>query len=936
MARLRLRSFVCAPVVLALLLGGRPAGAAEITLHVDAASGCTTGCGSESAPFKTIQAAINEANTQVAAGAATSAIVRVAPGTYRERVFVYPDVQVRGEGPGLTILDATGQARSAVTFASGGTPRPRRNFGIDGFTITGGTGFVSDATQDSVSGGGVYIFGDAIVTNNLITGNVLSGGRTDWLGAGIYVAYGAPVIAGNVIEANLSRPPDAGGSAVAHALGGGICSLNRDSAPQIAGNVIRDNRVEGEIGRGGGIRIDGGPGTLISRNTIHGNRASHSGGGIEIYHQARVEGNLILGNSAGMTGGAIDLLNASVVLTLNTLIGNALTNPTIPGGYSFSTAGAGIYTESTLPPPNNTPVRITNSLIVGNSVSGNGTGAGLFGYMSYPQLFNNLFHANIKRPSTASEIDGDYAPGEILGVNGNLGAPPLLTRQPLFYDVTVAAGTTSTVVVPDVARYQIGHRIEYTDDGVSRSVTAVNTSTRTVSFTPPLAAASAAWRILMHWGGSTDLAADPRPAPGSPAIDSGTDADLATEDLDGTPRPQDGDGDGEAVVDMGAYEVRPPDRDLDGSPDPIDCAPDVGSSWRRPDEVAPTLTLPAPPGIALGWTRAAQANVYNVYSGPIGAAGFTAGGYTHTCLEAGSPDTFSSHAAVPAAGTAFYYLVAGVNHCTEGPLGKDPDGNERPVPFPCLIPQRDSDGDGVPDLDDGCPLAPTGTQADTDQDGRPDDCDNCGTAPNAEQGDFDADGAGDACEDSDGDTVLDLLDCAPALRHQWGPPGEIPHALHFPPDAEPSPVQWTLAARGPVSNLYRGLLTGGVGVLPEPGPACLAGGLTLPLHHDGEVPESGTAFYYLAAGANSCGDGPLFTTPEGLPIRAVGPCFLPYADADADGLPDPADICPLHADPLQPDGDLDGVGDACDNCPIAANPDQADTDRDGTGDACEP
>lgn len=39
---------------------------------------------------------------------------------------------------------------------------------------------------------------------------------------------------------------------------------------------------------------------------------------------------------------------------------------------------------------------------------------------------------------------------------------------------------------------------------------------------------------------------------------------------------------------------------------------------------------------------------------------------------------------------------------------------------------------------------------------------------------------------------------------------------------------------------------------------------------------------------------------------------LPPADADADGVLDRDDVCPLTADPAQTDGDADGVGDACD------------------------
>ena len=78
-------------------------------------------------------------------------------------------------------------------------------------------------------------------------------------------------------------------------------------------------------------------------------------------------------------------------------------------------------------------------------------------------------------------------------------------------------------------------------------------------------------------------------------------------------------------------------------------------------------------------------------------------------------------------------------------------------------------------------------------------------------------------------------------------------------------------------------------------------------------------------------------------------------DNDDDGIPDSADNCPWHTNPLQADSDNDSFGDACDvcpadpdndvdrdgvcgdvdNCPWDANPAQADTDTDGRGDECD-
>jgi uncharacterized repeat protein (TIGR01451 family) len=111
---------------------------------------------------------------------------------------------------------------------------------------------------------------------------------------------------------------------------------------------------------------------------------------------------------------------------------------------------------------------------------------------------------------------------------------------------------------------------------------------------------------------------------------------------------------------------------------------------------------------------------------------------------------------------------AGACTCDPGYVGAD-----------CSTYNPDTDGDGVLDSTDNCPLVSNSSQTDTDSDGDGDACDsdddddtvadgsdNCPLVSNSSQTDTDSDGDGDACDsDDDDDTVADGSDNCPLVAN---------------------------------------------------------------------------------------------------------------------------------------------------------------------------
>ncbi|MGE3479907.1 MAG: beta strand repeat-containing protein [Gammaproteobacteria bacterium] len=392
----------------------------------------------------------------------------------------------------------------------------------DGLILNG-----SGAASAVIDGGGIDRVMD--IANGVavqIGGVTIRNGFVNGSGGGIY-NLGTLTLSDSAVTGNTSALPagTAGGGIYHFSSGEAAVSLSLDRVT-VSNNSADNSSLSGATSiNGGGIAIVGGAVT-INESLVTGNIATTGNVGTT-------------GNNVG-SGGGVYINNGNVTVTDSTISGNTadwnaggiynfgaltVTGSTISGNTAFQ--GGGVYTDGN-------PARLLT--LVNSTISGNVTT-----HPSFSTLGGGLF---ISKPTViqGSTITENEAGGGA-GIHLDLTGQTSLNQGSVTLTHAIIAGQTAG---PDC-----DNAAAITSNGNNL---AGDASCGLAGGGDLNGTAAGLGALSATNGGPT---ASHLPQTGSAAIDTGSNATCTAEDQRSFPRPADGNGDSNAICDIGAVEVTP-------------------------------------------------------------------------------------------------------------------------------------------------------------------------------------------------------------------------------------------------------------------------------------------------------------------------------------------------------------------------------------------
>jgi hypothetical protein len=505
-------------------------------------------------------------------------------------------VTIEGKGPNKTIVDGNGLERVfEIRPAAAGVV-------LKGMTITGGEVDSSGVPPTPDGGGGILNLGQVRLQNVAVTDN----GSPNCCGGGIY-NNGRMTIVNSRVNRNSTLD----------CCGGGI--LNYDGRLNIRNSRIDHNRATGSAG-GGIYNADGGRVIIEGSKLDHNHAPDCCGGAISndgINAFIRVSRSRITNNSADRCcGGAVYQVNTARAVfvrtrfdnnTVDACCGGAIystgnvhhltlrkshldsnTSRNCCGGAVFLTGGGTLITRSIFQKNTahtdccggaifvaGTDLEIEDSVVRANRATGDfgGQGGGIYlsgtasGEITDTTIAGNFssttgggieFAAPSQLSLLNSTISGNSSFGDGAGIHV-AGDPPLTLRHVTIADNSVRGGVGGVWVgagATNVSNTIIANNSADDCDAVL-DASGRNLDRDSTCFDGPGALhGNPRLGSLRDNGGPTPTRAL---RPNSPAVDAATGGSCPPPPRDqrGVKRPQNGDGQGGARCDLGAYERRP-------------------------------------------------------------------------------------------------------------------------------------------------------------------------------------------------------------------------------------------------------------------------------------------------------------------------------------------------------------------------------------------